>query len=202
MDQIKIGEYISLKRKKKNLTQEELAEKLGITDRAISKWENGVCMPDVSNIPLLCDILEISINDLFSGCDVNMKEFEKKVDENLLSLKRMEEENNRRMFHAINILGIFSTLFYFAFVFLLVCTVPENSIFVILMLSVSFLWFIAMFICLKFESSTGYHECKNCHHKFKPTFKQVFFAAHIGYNRKLRCPECGRKTWCKKVLSK
>ena len=79
MDQIKIGKFISLKRKEKNITQCELAEMLGISDRAISKWENGVCMPDVSNIPKLCNILGITINDLFSGYVVDMKEIDKKV---------------------------------------------------------------------------------------------------------------------------
>ena len=73
MDQIKIGKFIASCRKNNNLTQMQLAEKLGITDRAISKWENGICMPDVSIIPELCNLLDISINDLFSGEIVNMK---------------------------------------------------------------------------------------------------------------------------------
>lgn len=77
MDQIKIGKFISNKRKEKNITQSELAELLGITDRAISKWENGICMPDASNILELCDILNITINDLFSGEVVDMKENKK-----------------------------------------------------------------------------------------------------------------------------
>ena len=64
MDQIKIGKFISEKRKELGITQSELAEKLNITDRAISKWENGVCMPDVGTIPELCEILNITINDL------------------------------------------------------------------------------------------------------------------------------------------
>ena len=67
MDQIKIGKFISIKRKEKKLTQQELAEKLNITDRAISKWENGSCLPDVGTMPELCTILGITINDLFSG---------------------------------------------------------------------------------------------------------------------------------------
>ena len=78
MDQIKIGKFISTKRKEKNITQSELAEKLNITDRAISKWENGICLPDANNMPDLCKILAISINDLFSGEIVDMKENEKK----------------------------------------------------------------------------------------------------------------------------
>ena len=82
MDQIKIGTFISKKRKEHKLTQSELADKLNITDRAISKWENGVCLPDASIMHELCEILEITINDLFSGEIVDMKDNEKKLEEN------------------------------------------------------------------------------------------------------------------------
>ena len=67
MDQIKIGKFISNVRKEKKLTQKQLADKLGITDRAISKWENGKSMPDLSLLKPICDVLEISINELLSG---------------------------------------------------------------------------------------------------------------------------------------
>ena len=88
MDQTKIGKFIAKKRKDKNITQSELAELLSITDRAISKWENGNCMPDISLIPKLCNILNITINDLFSGEVVDMKNNEKKLEENLLELAK------------------------------------------------------------------------------------------------------------------
>ena len=115
MDLEKIGKFIADCRKKKNLTQMQLAEKLNITDRAISKWENGVCMPDASNIPYLCRILGISINDLFSGDDVDMKDQVKKAEDNLLSLKKDEEEMNKRLFMAINVIGVVSTIFFLGF---------------------------------------------------------------------------------------
>ena len=67
MDQIKIGKFISSVRKEKKLTQKQLADKLGITDRAISKWENGKSMPDLSLLKPICDVLDISINELLSG---------------------------------------------------------------------------------------------------------------------------------------
>lgn len=86
MDQKKIGVFIAECRKRKKLTQWELAEKLGVTDRSVSNWENGVCLPDASLYRLLCDILQISINELFAGefvCDDNYKRI---ADENLLML--------------------------------------------------------------------------------------------------------------------
>ena len=81
MDQIKIGKFIQEKRKDKGLTQSDVAEKLNVTDRVISKWENGNCIPDISNIPELCKILNITINDLFSGSVIDMKDNEKKLEE-------------------------------------------------------------------------------------------------------------------------
>lgn len=67
MNQIKIGKFIQERRKQQGLTQSTLADKLGITDRAVSKWETGKSLPDVTIMIELCDILEISINDLLSG---------------------------------------------------------------------------------------------------------------------------------------
>lgn len=67
MNQEKIGKFITECRKQKNLTQNELADKLGITDKAISKWENGRCMPDISLLEELCSILDVTINELLSG---------------------------------------------------------------------------------------------------------------------------------------
>lgn len=86
MDQKKIGVFIAECRKRKKLTQRELAEKLGVTDRSVSNWENGVCLPDASLYRSLCEFLQISINELFAGefiCDNNYKTI---ADKNLLML--------------------------------------------------------------------------------------------------------------------
>ena len=97
MDQIKIGKFISAKRKEKKLTQCMLAEMLGVTDRAISKWENGRCLPDVGVMPDLCKILNISINDLFSGEVIDMKESQKKLEENLLEITKIKEQRDKEL---------------------------------------------------------------------------------------------------------
>ena len=92
----KIGKFISKKRKEKRITQEQLAEKLNITDRAVSKQKNGICMPDAGDIPELCKILNITINDLFSGEVVDMKDNEKnqkKTSQNLQNKKRRKTNN-------------------------------------------------------------------------------------------------------------
>ena len=88
MNQTEIGKFIAKCRKEKKLTQAQLAEKLNITDRAVSKWETGKSMPDSSIMLELCKILEITVNELLSGEKVEIENYEKKVDENLIALKR------------------------------------------------------------------------------------------------------------------
>ena len=110
MDQIKIGKFIQEKRKEKKLTQSEFAEKLNITDRAVSKWENGVCMPDVGTIPEICKILNITINDLFSGEVIDMKNNEKMLEQNLLEMTRQKEERDKQLLTLEIFIGIVSTV--------------------------------------------------------------------------------------------
>ena len=99
MNQEKIGKFILECRKDKKLTQSELAEKLGVTDKSISNWENGRNMPDLSLFKPLCDILDISINDLISGEKVSKDKYQDKFEENLISTidyttKKIIEKNN------------------------------------------------------------------------------------------------------------
>ena len=85
MEQEKIGKFIAKLRRGKNMTQIDLADKLGITDRAISKWENGRGMPDLSLLPPLCEILDVSINELLSGARLDKKDYQEKFEENIIN---------------------------------------------------------------------------------------------------------------------
>lgn len=96
MNQEEIGKFIAKCRKGKNLTQAQLAEKLNITDRAVSKWETGKNMPDSSIMLELCEILGVTVNELLSGEKIDMENLEKKADENLIALKRKDENNIRK----------------------------------------------------------------------------------------------------------
>lgn len=84
MNQEKIGKFIASKRKEKNLTQIQLAEKLGVTDRSVSKWENGRCMPDLSLFEPLCEELDITINELLSGEELNDEEYRERLEKNII----------------------------------------------------------------------------------------------------------------------
>lgn len=91
MNQEKIGKFIASCRKKQKLTQEQLAEKLGITYKAVSKWETGKGLPDASIMMDLCNILEINVNDLLSGEKVVIEQYIDKADENLIKLQKQKE---------------------------------------------------------------------------------------------------------------
>lgn len=86
MDQKQTGRFIAERRRELGLTQKELAEKLGITDRAVSKWENGRCMPDLSLLRPLSAILKVGINDLLSGEIISERDYRRKSEENLISM--------------------------------------------------------------------------------------------------------------------
>ncbi len=100
MNQIKIGKFIAECRKKNNLTQMQLAEKLNITDRAISKWETGKAMPDSSIMLDLCNELKISVNELLSGEMIEMNNYDKRAEENLLKLNKSNENKSKMLLHS------------------------------------------------------------------------------------------------------
>ncbi len=202
MDQIKIGKFIQLKRKEKGFTQSELAEKLNITDRAVSKWENGICMPDASIMPELCEILSISINDLFSGEVVDMKDNEKKLEENLLEMTKLKEEKDKQLLRLEFVIGYISSITFLILIFIASYIQMPNWLIILLIVIASIIFAYGMTYAIKIEQTAGYYECGKCHHKYIPTYQNVFFAMHIGRTRYMKCPKCNEKSWNKKVLKK
>ena len=106
MDQIKIGKFIAECRKNSNLTQMQLAEKINITDRAISKWENGKAMPDSSIMLDLCKELKISVNELLSGEMIDMKNYNKMAEENLFKLNESNEKKKKIILKSAIVIGL------------------------------------------------------------------------------------------------
>ena len=105
MDQEKIGKFILEMRKQKGLTQKELAEMVGISDKTISKWECGNSMPDISYLESLCNSLGISVNELLSGQCLSGESYSEKAEENIMALMK-ENENNRKEGITKIVLGI------------------------------------------------------------------------------------------------
>ena len=124
MNQTEIGKFIAKCRKEKKLTQAQLAEKLNITDRAVSKWETGKSMPDSSIMLELCEILGITVNELLSGEEIDMESFEKRADENLIALKRKDENN---MTKNVIISILFSVTLLIGIMVCLICNIAISG---------------------------------------------------------------------------
>lgn len=202
MDQIKIGRFIAERRKKVGLTQAQLAEKMNITDRAVSKWETGKAMPDSSIMLELCDVLEITVNDLLTGEVITMENNSKEMEKNLLELVRQKEEADKRLLNVEIILGVTTMIPAFALI-MIGALAPLTTVWRILMIVLGFVVILAGSACaLVIEQKAGYYECKACKHRYVPTYGSVLFAMHSGRTRFMKCPHCGKRTWQKKVISK
>ncbi|MBR4949779.1 MAG: helix-turn-helix transcriptional regulator [Clostridia bacterium] len=202
MNQIKIGKFIAKKRKEKNLTQMQLAEKLLITDRAISKWENGKSLPDSSIMIDLCNILGITVNDLLSGEVVTMDNYNKELEKNLMEMVKQKEEADRRLLTLEWVIGILSLIVLFVPIIIASYLPMEDWQRVVLIFSGFIPCFVGFFFAVKIEQVAGYYECKECKHRYVPTYKAVNLAMHMGRTRYMKCPKCNKKSWQKKVISK
>ena len=202
MDQIKIGRFIATRRKEIGLTQLELAEKLNISDRAISKWETGKSLPDASIMIELCEILGIGINELFYGEMINMNENDKKYDEILLAMKKEQEESTKRLLTMEIVIGVLISIVFFALIFIASFVEMKDWLRITLIMT-GFIPFIIMIpFAIRIEQKAGYYECEHCHHKYVPTFSSVLWAMHVNRTRYMKCPKCGKRSWQKKVISK
>ena len=202
MDQVKIGKFIADCRKKTNLTQMQLAEKLNITDRAISKWETGKSLPDSSIMLELCDILGISVNDLLCGEIVTMANYNKELENNLLEMMKQKEQADKRLLSVEVFIGITATVVLFALIFVAAFIQMETWLRISLIVFGVILFLAGCFYALRIEQVAGYYECEHCKHRYVPTYKAVNMAMHMGRTRYMRCPHCEKKSWQKKVLSK
>ena len=202
MDQIKIGKFIDECRKKENLTQMQLAEKLDITDRAVSKWETGRTMPDSSIMLELCEILKITVNDLLSGEVVAVENYNKELENNLLEMVKQKEQADKRLLSVEVVIGITATVLFLTLVFVAALVQLEVWLRVVLVVLGFVIGFAGFFYALRMEQVAGYYECKECGHRYVPTYKAMNMAPHMGRTRHMRCPKCGKKSWQKKVISK
>ena len=202
MDQIKIGKFIAEKRKKHNLTQVQLAEKLNITDRAVSKWENGRALPDSSIMLQLCDILGITVNDLLCGELVIMDNYNKELEKNLIEAIKQKQESDKQLLKLEVVIGVLSIIVLFIPILLGALLPIEDWQRIIVVFSGLIPAIIGFCYATKIEQTAGYYECKVCGHRYLPTFKAVLNAAHMGRTRYMRCPKCNKKSWQKKVLTK
>ena len=203
MDLIKIGKFIADCRKKKNITQEQLAEKLSITDRAVSKWERGLSLPDADKMLDLCNILDINVNELLNGEKISMKDYEKKNEELLLELAKQDELKNKRLITDMWVLTVTAFIFYLVIALLSSYFIEEGPLLATIICVSTIILLIVCFYGFKLEVDAGYYECRHCHHIFEERkYFKLLMAPHMGTSRYQKCPKCGKWSMAKKVMNK
>lgn len=201
MDQIKIGGFIAKERKRKGYTQKILSEKLGISDKTISKWERGNGFPEVSLLIPLCSELDITVNELLSGERVSEEQYRKKAEENMVNLVKEAQENKKKIILSVmvGILTILAAvpLFMVAGMFDMRTGVRITFIAIGIVVMI-----IGIAVACIMDREAGAFECPECHERFIPDMKSYIMGAHTLTKRKLICPKCGAHRYCKKVLTK
>ena len=205
MNQEKIGKFIARVRKEKNMTQQELANKLNITDRAISHWENGRSMPDAGIMLELCKLLDINVNELLSAKKIIKESYNEQAEENLLEMRREIESKNKKILILNRIITFLGVVIYLLIVLsTILIEMPMVIRNTIMALALVILLLFGVYN-LNIIRKTGYYECQECKHQYIPTFYQMFFGMS-GITKdgiwRMKCPNCNKKCWHKKVLTK
>lgn len=204
MNQMEIGKFIAELRKEKNMTQLELADKLNITDRAVSHWENGRSMPDAGIMLELCKALGINVNELLSAKKIMKEKYNERAEENLLEMRRENETLNKRILTLnkiiINLAIVIFVVIGFAATFIEMSMLIRNIIFAVDLVMLILVGFFTLNILQK----TGYYECQECKNQYIPGYTQMFFGMSgiTNTNWRMKCPKCKKKCWHKKVLIK
>lgn len=201
MDQIKIGGFIAEERKRKGYTQKILSEKLGISDKTISKWERGNGFPEVSLLIPLCSELDITVNELLSGERVSEEQYRKKAEENMVNLVKEAQENKKKIILSVmvGILTILAAVPLFMVAGMFDMRTGVRITFIVIGIVVLI---IGIAVACIMDREAGAFECPECHERFIPDMKSYIMGAHTLTKRKLICPKCGAHKYCKKVLTK
>ena len=131
-----------------------------------------------------------------------MEDYDKKAEENLVELKKQKEEADKRMLKLEYVIGYISSITFMILIFVASFIQMETWIRIILIVFGFLTFLLGMHNCLIIEQTAGYYECAKCHNKYVPEYISVFGAMHMGRTRYMKCPNCGKKSWNKKVLSK
>lgn len=196
MDQIRIGRFIAEARKLQNLTQKQLAELLCISDKTVSKWERGKGLPEVSLMLPLCGVLNITVNDLLSGQRVSETNYQKKAEENMMSLIKENEENKKRM--AISVIcGVITIIAVCALIVIAsYISMPVAARIALILLALA-TGAAGIGAAVLLEVRAGYYECPYCKALFVPTTGEFVKGYHTFTKRRLTCHACGKTGMCR-----
>lgn len=200
MDQMKVGRFIAQTRKEKGLTQRQLADGLQISDKTISKWETGKGLPEVSLMMPLCQVLQISVNELLSGERIAENEFKEKTERVIMDLVKEREENKKKVVLAVAsmVVTLVASLTIILVAGLL--QMQEWQRFLLIGIGLAVLLG-GLFVAAALEWDAGTYECRHCQTRFVPTLGEYMMGMHTLTTRHLRCPNCGKKSMCKRRLS-
>ncbi len=195
MDQLKIGKFIAEMRKERGLTQRALAEKLMISDKTVSKWECGNGMPEVSLMMPLCEILQISVNELLTGKRLHSSEYQQNAENNLMKLINEREHAKRSLW--LGIVAVVSTLLAGITLFM-VSGYFELEIWQrVVLIVLGFLVIAAgITVAVVLEVHSGAFECAKCGKRFMPKMGAYLAGMHTTTRRYLKCPHCGERSMC------
>ena len=202
MDQIKIGRFIAERRKAVGLTQMQLAELLSITDRAVSKWENGRSMPDSSIMLELCKILKINVNDLLHGEVITMENYNKEAEKVMLDMVKQKEENDRQLLTLEIVIGVICMVYLLALTFLAAFLPMADWLRIVVIVGAFIPTLVGIGFAIRIEQTAGYYECAKCKHRYVPSYSSVLWAMHMGRTRYMKCPKCQQRSWQKKRIEK
>lgn len=201
MDQIKTGQFIQEMRKSKNLTQRQLAEKLGLSDKTISKWETGCGLPEVGIMPELCSILGISVNELLAGQKLDEKQYFSKAEETIINLIKEKNEAKKKLILSI-LVGTLSIIAGTPILLVAGLLEMQTWLRIVLIVLAIIIYVIGIGVACVLDREAGVFECPQCGQRFVPTMKEYVMGPHTILKRKLRCPNCGKKSYCRKRFTK
>lgn len=202
MDQIKTGKFIAGIRRERSLTQRQLADSLNISDKTVSKWETGKGFPEISLIQPLCEALGISINELFAAEKISDSDFKEKAEDNIMKAIENEIRENKKKI-VITLIMVLVTLISSLTILLLTEYLEMSDTLRGVLIAIGLVvLFGGLFSAALLEMSAGTYECPHCKKRFVPTTKSYMLGMHTVTRRRLECPECGKKGWCKRRLSK
>lgn len=196
MDQARVGRFIAACRRERGLTQRQLAEQLLVSDKAISKWETGRGLPEVSLMLPLCAALGITVNDLLSGERVGEGDYRKKAEENMMELVRENAENRQRLLQSIACGGV--TVVAVCALVALAAFLPLPALARVALLLLAMATAVAgIWAAATLDVRAGWFECPHCKELFVPPMADYVKGCHTFTKRRLTCPRCGQTAMCR-----
>ena len=200
MDQIKTGRFIAEQRKAHGMTQRQLAEKLSVSDKTVSKWECGNGLPEVSLMLPLCELLSINVNELLSGERLDADSYKQHAEENMMKLIDERKENKRKLI--LEVVVVMITLLASCTLIMLSGLLEMESWLRVTLIAIGLVVMIGgIGVAAVLEMTAGYFECSKCGAYFVPTKTAYIMGVHTVMRRHLKCPHCGKRNWCRRRLA-